>query len=255
MGTAAEFSGLAAALSDAFTVWVPDRRGRGLSPAEWTASHGIQRDVEDLDAVLADTGARDVFGLSSGAIIALAAAARSATIHRLAVFEPPLFTTRGLPARHLQGFWRAIARGDAAAALTAAGKAVQLVPAVKYLPGWLMTSLLRRVVVRDAALAELALTLRFDFQIVAEAHGRLESWHSVNARVLLGGSRSPTYLKQDLDALEAVLPAASRVTLPGLDHGASWNAHPQRNPRGDPERVARELRLFFSEDPLDVGTS
>ena len=246
MGTAAEFSGLATALSDAFTVWVPDRRGRGLSPKPWAKSHCILRDVEDLDAVLAETGAHDVFGLSSGAIISLAAAAHSVPIHRLAVFEPPLFTTHGLPARESRRFWSAIARGDTAASLTAAAKAVQLAPALKYLPSWLMTSLLRYTMARDRGLTELALTLQFDFQIVGEAHGRLESWRLVNAQVLmLGGSKSPEYLKQDLDALETVLPMASRVTLSGLDHGASWNAHPRRNRRGDPERVARELRHFF----------
>ena len=52
MGSATNFSQLAEALSDAFTVCVPDRRGRGISPLPLHRDHTIQRDVEDLDALL-----------------------------------------------------------------------------------------------------------------------------------------------------------------------------------------------------------
>lgn len=64
---------LAEALADAFTVYVPDRRGRGLS-GPYGKANGIKEDVEDLDALLTKTGARNVFGLSSGGIITLQAA-------------------------------------------------------------------------------------------------------------------------------------------------------------------------------------
>jgi pimeloyl-ACP methyl ester carboxylesterase len=59
---------LAAALAEAFTVIVPDRRGRGLSGA-YREDDGIDQEVEDLDALLAGTGAHCVFGVSSGGII------------------------------------------------------------------------------------------------------------------------------------------------------------------------------------------
>ena len=61
--------------------------------------------------------------------------------------------------------------------------------------------------------------------------------------LLLGGSKSPAYLKAALDALERVLPHARRVEFPGLGHEASGNS----DRRGQPERVAQELRRFFVE--------
>ncbi len=65
---------LALALSASFTVITAGRRGPGISPCPYTADHSIARDVEDLDAVMAATGATKLFGLSSGAVIVLEAA-------------------------------------------------------------------------------------------------------------------------------------------------------------------------------------
>src|SRR5258706_10345037 len=59
---------LAEQLSTAFTVYVPDRRGRGLS-GPYGADYSIQKDIEDMDALLTKTGAHQVFGVSSGGFI------------------------------------------------------------------------------------------------------------------------------------------------------------------------------------------
>src|SRR5258707_9148170 len=63
---------LAEALADTFTVYVPDRRGRGLS-GPYGKDYSIQEDVEDMDALLTKTGAHYVFGVSSGGLIWLQA--------------------------------------------------------------------------------------------------------------------------------------------------------------------------------------
>jgi uncharacterized protein (DUF2336 family) len=90
----------------------------------------------------------------------------------------------------------------------------------------------------------LAPTLHYDFQLVIEMDGALESFRAVRAEVLLlGGSRSPAYLKAALDALAKVLPQVSRVEFSGLGHEASGNA----DRRGHPARVALELRRFFCQ--------
>jgi len=73
--------------------------------------------------------------------------------------------------------------------------------------------------------------------------GKLESLRAIPAEVLLlGGSKSPAFLKLALDALEKVLPHVKRVELPGLGHAASWNA----DRGGQPEPLAQELRRFFA---------
>ena len=64
---------LAAALSDRFTVYVPDRRGRGVS-GPCREDDGRRAETEDLAAILDRTRAHNIFGLSVGALIAIEAA-------------------------------------------------------------------------------------------------------------------------------------------------------------------------------------
>jgi pimeloyl-ACP methyl ester carboxylesterase len=61
---------LARALSDRFTVYVPDRRGRRVS-GPYSKDHGLRTEIEDLGALLDQTHAPNVFGLSAGALIAI----------------------------------------------------------------------------------------------------------------------------------------------------------------------------------------
>ncbi len=89
-------------------------------------------------------------------------------------------------------------------------------------------------------------TLHYDFQLVAEMAETPENFRAVRAEVLLlGGSKSPAWLKVALDALEKVLPRAKRIEFPGLDHGGSSDVS-STNRSGKPELVAQELRRFFA---------
>src|SRR5882757_9258143 len=83
-------SDLATALSQNFTCYLPDRRGRGKSGPSGK-SYSILREVEDVEAIHIATGAKFIFGVSSGAVITLKAAlaAPPSHIERIAVFEPP----------------------------------------------------------------------------------------------------------------------------------------------------------------------
>lgn len=96
MGTVHNYDQLARALSGQFAVYVPDRRGRGISPCEYSAEHSIQKEVEDLDALLDSTRAHYVFGLSSGAVITLEATRQLPSIRKAALYEPP-FYLQGMP--------------------------------------------------------------------------------------------------------------------------------------------------------------
>src|SRR5213080_2798421 len=58
---------LAQALADDFTVYLPDRRGRGLSGPH-RPDHCVRTEVEDLQAVLAESRAQMVFGVSAGGL-------------------------------------------------------------------------------------------------------------------------------------------------------------------------------------------
>lgn len=79
---------VAAALTG-FTAYSYDRRGRGDSGD--TQPYAVEREIEDLAAVIeAAGGSALVYGMSSGAVLALRAAAAGLPITRLALFEPPL---------------------------------------------------------------------------------------------------------------------------------------------------------------------
>lgn len=74
-----------------FTVYVYDRRGRGASTD--TPPYAIEREVEDLAALIdAAGGSAFLYGLSSGGLLALHAAARGLAVPRMALFEPPVNT-------------------------------------------------------------------------------------------------------------------------------------------------------------------
>jgi hypothetical protein len=84
----------------------------------------------------------------------------------------------------------------------------------------------------DVPLRALVPTMHCDAQLVIETEGTLQAFTAMPAEVLLlGGSKSPAYLKTSLDALSSVLPHARRVELHGCDHlhqttAASQNAPP-----------------------------
>jgi hypothetical protein len=99
----------------------------------------------------------------------------------------------------------------------------------------------------DVLMRDLAPTLHYDFHLVAEMAETLKNFTAISSKVtLLGGSRSPIWLKTALDALEKTLPHVQRVEFAGLDHGGSSDIS-STNRSGKPEIVATELRCFFAE--------
>jgi pimeloyl-ACP methyl ester carboxylesterase len=252
MGTAHHFMQLAEALADAFTIYVPDRRGRGIS-GPGGKSYSIQKEVDDLEAVLAKTGSHSVFGLSSGAMISLQAALTLPIIHKLAIFEPPLFINGSTPTALIARYEKEMSQGKVAAALITGMKAGQFGPRIfNVMPRWLLEALVGMMMKKEdkqgsggyPPMRELASTLHHDFQLVNEMSDKLGSFKTVSTKVLmLDASKSPDYLKAACDALEKVLPHATRIEFSGLDHAAAWNT----DRGGQPEPVAKELRRFFAE--------
>lgn len=80
---------LAAVLEPEFTVYRYDRRGRGDSTD--TQPYTVDKEVDDLQALIdAAGGSAFVHGYSSGAVLALHAAARGLAISKLTLLEPPI---------------------------------------------------------------------------------------------------------------------------------------------------------------------
>lgn len=109
---------LAPYLADAFTVYTYDRRGRGDSGDG--SRYEVQREIEDLAAVIAAAGGEAmVFGHSSGCVLALEAARVGLPITHLALYEPPCVIDHTRPtvgeawAQELQGLLAEDRRGRA----------------------------------------------------------------------------------------------------------------------------------------------
>ncbi len=254
---AQNFTKLAEALSDAFTVYVPDRRGRGRS-GPYGDQYGLRSECEDIDALLEKTGSHNVFGLSSGAIISLQAALTLPAIHKVALYEPPLSINHSTPVGWLPRYDRQIAEGKLGSAMVTAITGTQTAPLFfRMVPKAILGPALDRAARRGAAvtasdddvpLKALVPTMHYDVQLVIESEGSLASFRGVPGQVLLlGGMRSPAYLKKALLGLERVLPHVRRVDFPGVGHLAADNS-------GKPDLVAAELRRFFSAS-VAIGTT
>jgi len=254
MSSGAHHVELARLLSDAFTVYIPDRRGRGLS-GPYRAGDALHQELEDVAALLDATGATNLWGLSSGACIALHAARTMPAIRKVGIFEPPLVPDRAAAVDFLATFDDEMARGRVNEAMVTAMRGAEMGPGwMRALPKPLLARLVGMGMAQEAkrpagpypTMRALAPTLHADFAIVAESSGRLADYGSIRADVMLmGGSKSPAFLKEALADLAGVLPAAQRVELQGLDHAASWNS----DVRGHPEPVAKALRRFFGSRP------
>src|SRR6185369_11724715 len=111
-------AGLAEVLKGDFTVHNYDRRGRGDSGD--TLPYAVEREIEDIEAVIAAAGgSAHLYGSSSGAGLALEAAAAGASVERLILWEPPynLDPAGRPPADSVEQLDRMVAdgrRGDAA---------------------------------------------------------------------------------------------------------------------------------------------
>jgi pimeloyl-ACP methyl ester carboxylesterase len=238
---------LAQELADSFSLYLPDRRGRGMSGTA-VPDRGLRGDVEDLAAVLEVTGARKLFGVSAGAVVALQAALELPDIAQLAAFEPP-FNFDGISATWwVPRYERELAQGKLSSALVTVMKETEglSVPRFLLVP---MISWVRRKADAKAhqigaqSFSDLIPTMKRDIQVVNDAAGSLERFSALQCEVLLlGGSKSPQYLKAALDGLSAVLPNARRVTIPGVGHRVANND-------GKPALVAEQLRTFFRRGP------
>jgi pimeloyl-ACP methyl ester carboxylesterase len=214
-------------------------------------TYGIWKGVDDMDALLTKTGAHNVFGLSSGALISLQAALVLPAIYKAALYEPPLSIDHSLlepMTRFMRRFDQEVAEGNLAAALVTVIRGLGIVPLFNIIPRFILVRFFalamredtRSVKSDDVPLRVLIPTQHYDYQLVLETEGTLENFKAVPAEVLLlGGSKSPFFLKHTLDALNKVLPHVERIELPGLGHTAPTDSN------SNPERVARELRRFF----------
>jgi len=247
---------LASALADAFTVYLPDRRGRGLSGPH-RPDHSMRTEVEDLQAVLTESGAQKVFGVSTGGLIVLETARIQPAIRKIAAYEPGLLMDATRYTGWVSRFDREMAQGKVAAAVITSVRGLDLAPPVfKLMPRPLAVALTNKSMESEERKAsgdavtihQLAPTLRYEGLLLAETAGTIGTFAEVAADVLLlgGDMKRPAFIKPAYDALARTLPHNRRMRFSGLDHGGSADVSPI-NRRGKPEIVAPEIRSFLAQ--------
>jgi pimeloyl-ACP methyl ester carboxylesterase len=208
---------VAAELAPRFTVYAYDRRGRGSSGD--TAPYSAEREVEDLAAVIAAAGGPAlVFGHSSGAVLALEAAARGLAITKLAAYEPPYLTDASgrRPADDLAG---------RLAALVASGRRTETIRLFwAEGPGFdAKTIALMEASPMWPGLLALAHTVPYDVALCGPGM-RMPADRMAAIRIpvlLLDGGLGADQASSPMKALADVIPDARRITLDGQGHGAA----------------------------------
>jgi pimeloyl-ACP methyl ester carboxylesterase len=209
---------LAALLSGAFSVYTYDRRGRGESTD--TLPYAVEREVEDLRALIARAGGEAcVYGISSGAALAMTAAATVPGIARLAMYEPPYVgeLDGGTRAKEytadLQALLDAGRRGDAVARfMTNVGMPPEAIAGFRASPAF-------------APLEAIAPTLAYDDEILTGCRVPRELAATVTVPVLvMAGGASPQPLQQAAQAAAEALPMAEFRVLDGQTHDVAPEA-------------------------------
>ena len=195
---------LAALLSEAFTVYAYDRRGRGESTD--TLPYEPAREVEDLRALVTAAGGEAyVYAISSGAALALVTAAAEPGITKLALYEPPFFGEDTAAKEYTAGLHELLdagRRGDAVALFMArVGMPAEAIAGFRASPAF-------------AVLEAIAPTLAYDDELLTGAPVA-----TVTVPVLvMGGGASPEGLRRVAEATADALPTGEYRELDGQTH-------------------------------------
>ena len=215
-------------LATRFTTFNYDRRGRGDSSN--TLPYAIEREIEDLDAVIAAAGGSAfVYGTSSGAVLALDAAASGLPIDKLALWEPP-FIPEGFPRPpedQVEQYERMVAegrRGDAVEFFMAkvVGMPPEFVAQARTATFW-------------AGQEAIAHTLAYDARIMGDYSLPTERAALVKAPTLVIAGTAIPWMGQTAEALAAAIPDGHVRVLEGQTHDV------------DPAVIAEAVQEFFSD--------
>lgn len=228
---------LAELLSKQFTVYNYDRRGRGDSGDN--QPYAIEREIEDLEAMIEVAGgSASVWGMSSGAVLALQAAAAGVGIKKLALHEPPFIvdsSDKMPPKDFTSHVTQLIAENRRAETVKYFMNKVMGAPAF-------VVTIMRMMPKVWSKLIESAHTLPYDAALLdGYMEGKAlpaEKWSTVKMPTLvIEGTESPISLRHSAQALALALSNAKLISKKGLGHTKKLNT----------PMIAAELSVFLTE--------
>jgi pimeloyl-ACP methyl ester carboxylesterase len=202
---------------EGFTVINYDRRGRGESGD--SLPYAPEREFEDLHALVAAAGGEaTVFGMSSGAVLAVEAAARGVPMSRLVMYEPPCLLDRD-GRRPIDGYLETVdgfvARGKPGDAMAyflavAAEMPPDAIEQFRASPAW-------------PAFEAVGHTIGYDGRIM-DPFSRGEPippgrWAAATQPTLVvAGGDSPAWMQSAAAKVAEALPSGTLTTIPGQTH-------------------------------------
>jgi pimeloyl-ACP methyl ester carboxylesterase len=220
-----------------FTVYAIDRRGRGESGGDGGSAYDIEREFEDVVAVIDSIGGTvGLLGHSYGAICALEGALRSSRVRGLILYEGTFPVPEGTelyPPEALDSIRSSLKAGDREGALTTFYRDIALlspeeIEMLRSLPVWPARVALAPTIPHEMRAFESYVS---DFD-----PARLGSlW---TPTLLLLGGDSPALEKAAAEALDAALPDSRIVVMPHQAHIAHRTA---------PDLFAREVVQFLTQ--------
>jgi pimeloyl-ACP methyl ester carboxylesterase len=208
---------LAAELSEHLTVYTYDRRGRGESTD--VQPYSVEREIEDIEAILNDAGGSAyLYGVSSGAALALQAAAKlgPTKVPRLAIYEPPYGQDAKAFARQKEGVNALIRTGKPGQAIaffmSEVGTPPEAIEGMKRSPEW-------------GAMKKVEFTLAYDYAVLGDGAVPQEIAKAVTVPTLvLTGEKTMAFMGPTADRIASLMPGAQRRTLEGQTHQAEAKA-------------------------------
>jgi pimeloyl-ACP methyl ester carboxylesterase len=214
-----------------FTVINYDRRGRGEFGD--TRPYAVAREIEDIAALKAGPagGRAMLYGMSSGAVLALHAAAALPGVVKVLGYEPPIAgeETEAEARKSLAGMQALSAqdRGEDMMVnfMSTVGMPPDQLAGFRQSPVW-------------PAYAAVGHTLAYDYAVLADAFEgdrMTRRWQEIRAPVLIAnGDASYDFMAAGADRVAAAVPGAQRKTIPGVGHDAP------------PDVLAPMLAAFFA---------
>lgn len=206
---------MADGLADRFTIINFDRRGRGESTD--TAPYAVQREIEDIEALIDAVGGKaGLYGMSSGAVLALeAGVALPGKITGVLIYEPPIDPEQSSASAWAQHAEMAAlsVKGDAAGMMatfmTAIGMPSEALEGFRQSPAW-------------PAFAAVGLTIEHDYRVMAEATDGDRPparWQDIEVPVLVvNGDASYPFIEAGAAWVAAAVSGARRKVLAGQSH-------------------------------------
>jgi pimeloyl-ACP methyl ester carboxylesterase len=240
------FMELAKYLSLHFTIYLPDRRGRGLSPDN--KNHSLIKEGEDIQALIEKTNTENIFGLSSGAVVTIQSALHTNRLRKIALMDPPLFNDWTLTTKWYQNYEKSVRKKNYGKAMLCIMKGLGESSWMTKLPEIIVVSILNfgiknnKVAPGDIPLYELIHIFENDYRIVIESKELLIKCKDLSNKttLLLEGEKSQEYLKSATKQLLNLLPNAKRIELSKCVHNAADNSE-------NPDVVAKALMNFFDD--------